>query len=86
MKQLTCEMCGNTDIVKNEGVFVCQSCGCKYTVEEARKMMVEGTVSVQGTVVIDNTEQINNFIDLAKKLKREITSLKLNPTPTRLLK
>lgn len=46
MKRLTCEMCGSTDLVKQEGVFVCQSCGCKYSVEEAKKMMVEGMVSI----------------------------------------
>lgn len=67
MKQLVCEMCGNTELLKDGGVFVCQSCGCKYSVEEAKKMMVEGTVDVQGTVKIDNTEQINNYIELAKK-------------------
>ena len=44
MKQLTCEMCGSTDLMKQDGVFVCQSCGTKYSVEEAKKMMVEGTV------------------------------------------
>ena len=38
MKQLTCEMCGSTDLLKQDGVFVCQSCGCKYSVEEAKKM------------------------------------------------
>lgn len=37
MKQLTCEMCGATDLIKQDGVFVCQSCGCKYSVEEAKK-------------------------------------------------
>lgn len=41
MKQLTCEMCGSTDLIKQDGVFVCQSCGCKYSVEEAKKMMIE---------------------------------------------
>lgn len=50
MKQLTCEMCGGTDLIKQDGVFVCQSCGCKYSIEEAKKMMVEGTVEVAGTV------------------------------------
>ena len=44
MKQIKCEMCGGNDLVKQDGVFVCQSCGCKYTLEEARKLMVEGTV------------------------------------------
>ncbi len=38
MKQLTCKMCGSNDLVKQDGVFVCQNCGCKYSVEEAKKM------------------------------------------------
>lgn len=59
MKQLICEMCGSADLMKQDGVFVCQSCGCKYSVEEARKMMIEGTVDVSGsTVKVDITESI----------------------------
>ena len=53
MKQLTCEMCGSTDLMKQDGVFVCQTCGMKYSVEEAKKMMIEGTVDVQGTVKVN---------------------------------
>lgn len=37
MKQLTCEMCGSTDLIKQDGVFICQSCGTKYSIEEAKK-------------------------------------------------
>ena len=66
MKALTCEMCGSTNLIKEDGVFVCQSCGTKYSVEEARKMMVEGTVSVQGTVTIDNSGQIDNYLTMAQ--------------------
>lgn len=66
MKRLTCEMCGSTDLVKQDGVFVCQSCGCKYSVEEARKMMIEGTVEITGTVQIDNSAMINNYLKLAE--------------------
>lgn len=65
MKRITCEMCGSTDLLKKDGVFECQSCGTKYTVEEAKKMMVEGTVNVEGTVKIDNSAQIDNFLKLA---------------------
>lgn len=65
MKRLTCEMCGSTDLIKQDGVFVCQSCGCKYSVEEAKKMMIEGTVEVQGTVKIDNTDSITELIKRA---------------------
>lgn len=72
MKQLTCEMCGSTDLIKQDGVFVCQSCGCKYSVEEARKMMIEGTVDVSGsTVFIDNTKQIENDLKRAKQYENE---------------
>lgn len=66
MRQLTCEMCGSTDLMKQDGVFVCQSCGCKYSVEEAKKMMVEGTVEVQGTVRIDDSAKYNNVLQLAE--------------------
>lgn len=66
MKQLTCEMCGGTDLIKQDGVFVCQSCGCKYSVEEAKKMMVEGTVQVVGTVKIDNSDSYDKYISLAR--------------------
>lgn len=67
MKQLTCEMCGSTDLMKQDGVFVCQSCGCKYSIEEARKMMVEGTVDVSGsTVKIDISEKIENYLLMAR--------------------
>lgn len=72
MKQLTCEMCGSTDLLKQDGVFVCQSCGCKYSVEEAKKMMIEGTVDVSGsTVFIDNTKQIENDLKRAKQYENE---------------
>lgn len=66
MKALVCEMCGSNDLIKDGGVFVCQTCGCKYSVEEAKKMMVEGTVQVAGTVKVDNTEQVANYLTMAR--------------------
>lgn len=68
MKQLTCEMCGSTELIKQDGVFVCQSCGTKYSVEEAKKMMIEGAVDVSGsTVSIDNTKRLDNLLQLARR-------------------
>lgn len=66
MKQLTCEMCGSTDLIKQDGVFVCETCGTKYSVEEAKKMMVEGTVEVAGTVKIDDSAKIANYYTIAE--------------------
>ena len=69
MKQLTCEMCGSTELLKQEGVFVCQTCGTKYSVEEAKKMMIEGTVEVQGTVKLDTSDKLENLYQLARRAK-----------------
>ena len=34
-----CELCGSSDFVKANGMFVCQGCGTKYTAEEAKALM-----------------------------------------------
>jgi hypothetical protein len=63
-------MCLSTDLLKQDGVFVCQSCGCKYTVEEARKMMVEGVVDVSGsTVKVDTSDELANLYQIARRAK-----------------
>ena len=59
MKKIVCEMCGSNDLLKKDNVFVCQSCGTKYSVEEAKKMMVEGKVDVSGSKVkVDDTDNM----------------------------
>ncbi len=66
MKKLTCEMCGSNELVKQNGMFICQSCGTKYSVEEAKKMMIEGSVDVSGsTVKVDSLGNIDNYYNLA---------------------
>lgn len=67
MKQLVCEMCGGTDLLKQDGIFVCQSCGCKYSVEEAKKLMIEGVVEVSGKVAIDRSKEIENHLVIARR-------------------
>ena len=71
MKRLTCEMCGSTDLVKQDGFFVCQTCGTKYSVEEAKKMMIEGTVEVQGTVKVDRSDNIEKVYQLARRARED---------------
>ncbi len=69
MNRLTCEMCNSTDVVKQEGMYICQSCGTKYSVEEAKKMMIEGTVEIQGTVKIDSSDELKNLYQIARRAK-----------------
>lgn len=67
MRQLTCEMCGSNELVKQDGMYICQSCGTKYSVEEARRMMIEGTVNVKGTVKVDNSAFVEKYLLNARR-------------------
>lgn len=57
MKALVCEMCSSNEMVKQDGMYVCQHCGTKYSIEEAKKLMVE----------IDNSKKLNNLYERARK-------------------
>ena len=59
MKAIVCEMCNSNDVVKQDGMYVCQSCGTKYSTDEAKKLMVE----------IDNSEKVKNYLILARRAK-----------------
>lgn len=67
MKKLTCEMCGGNDLIKKDGMYVCETCGTKYSVEEAKKMMIEGVVDVSGsTVSVDSLASAENYYKMAE--------------------
>ena len=63
MKAIKCELCGSNQLKKVDGEYICQYCGTKYTLEEARKLMVE----IEGTVKIDTSTQKNNYEKLAQR-------------------
>ena len=67
MNAIQCEMCGSADIIKQDGVYVCQHCGMKYTQDEVRKLMIEGTVDVKGTVQVDNTAFVQKYLQNARR-------------------
>ena len=68
MKQLTCEVCGGNDLLKQEGVFVCQSCGCKYSADEVKKLMVQ----------ISEPVKVDGIQTLEQGLVNAETFMKLN--------
>ena len=74
MKQLVCEMCGSSDLVKQDGFFICQFCGCKYSVEEAKKMMIEGTVDIKGTVAVDISQELIRLYEVARRARDDNNS------------
>lgn len=74
MKKIVCELCEGMEFTKEGGMFVCNSCGTKYTAEEARGMMreVEGAApAVTGGAPAavpmgnPNQQQLDNILLLA---------------------
>lgn len=66
MQKLICEICGSNDVIKKDGFFECATCGTKYSVEEVRKIVLEGNININGsTVKVDNSENIRNYLNLA---------------------
>ena len=55
MKVIKCEMCEGTAFSKEDGFFICQNCGLKYSLEEAKKLMVE--VEGKGSPVVENKNE-----------------------------
>ena len=60
MKLLKCEVCGSNDLTKKDGLFVCDYCGAKYSLEEVQKMA--GQVNVSGTVSIDSSSRLKSLV------------------------
>jgi len=63
MNAIMCELCGSNDVVKQGEYFVCQHCGTKYSLEDARKLI--------GTVKIDNSDELDSLYILARRAKEE---------------
>ena len=46
MQAIKCELCGSNQLIKKDGYYQCEHCGTKYTIEQAKKLIVLGTVEV----------------------------------------
>lgn len=42
---IKCEVCGSNNIIKQDGSFMCQSCGIRYSLDEIKKMLQNGLQS-----------------------------------------
>jgi len=71
MRKIICELCGSNQLIKKEGVYVCEFCRTKYSPEEAKKMMIDGIVEVSGTVKMDSSDKLNNLYQIARRSKND---------------
>ena len=78
MKKIVCEMCEGSEFLKQDGMFVCQGCGMKYSVEEAKKIMVEDDVEAPvkkvNTVKVDASDELSNLYQLARRARENNNS------------
>ena len=74
MKVIKCEMCDGTAFSKEDGFFICQNCGLRYSIEEAKKLMVEveGDTNAQNSTTVkgDASAEKTNKLENLKKLAR----------------
>jgi len=70
MKVIVCELCEGREFAKQDGMFVCQSCGSKYTPEDAKKLMIEvegdAPASAARTGAGTNTD-LERYLTLARR-------------------
>lgn len=72
MKRLVCEICGSSELIKQDDRYICQACGTNYTTEEAKKLLVEisGSVDISGsTVKVDNSSLVQRSLENARRAK-----------------
>ncbi len=71
MKAIKCEMCGGNQLVKADGFYTCQSCGTRYTTEEAQKLIVEAHIDISGsTVKIDHDSEVEQSLRYAREARQ----------------
>lgn len=74
MKTLVCLLCSGNSFVKEGSEFVCQNCGTRYTIDEAKKMVAEdvaneGSVGQSASVKQDNSDELENLYMIARRAK-----------------
>ena len=79
MPVIICELCGSNDIQKQDGLYVCQHCGTKYTVEEAKKLIRTAKTDLPGNLKI--REKCDN-----RKERSSVTEKKQDDTSPQLSK
>lgn len=67
MQELVCKMCNSNEISLKDGMYVCESCGTKYTTEEAEKLPIKVVIKN------DNDDRIISLLKAAKRA-REINN------------
>lgn len=62
MAALVCDLCGGKLIMGSGGIATCDSCGMEHSANRMKEKVQE----IKGTVRVDNTHMIDNYLEMAQ--------------------
>lgn len=65
MAALFCDLCGGKLIMGASGIAVCDSCGMEHSADR----MKEKVQKIKGTVRVDNSHMVENYLEMAQSAK-----------------
>lgn len=78
MNRIICEICGRGDIVKINGLFVCQLCGIKYSTSDMRELFthvndgnINTPVKTEEPVIPETSFNLSDLYSLARSSRGE---------------
>lgn len=83
MKKIVCEVCSGTAFTKDDGWFICQGCGTKYSTADVKALMVDDgaeapdpAASQGASAASDNSaaDELDNLYQLARRAKESNNS------------
>ena len=80
MKKFTCELCGGHELKKNQEGFTCTGCGCNYSSDDVKKMMVEIKEEEPGQNNMSGIQE--NTLNLSNDERRRLEKIKKNADTT----
>lgn len=65
MAALVCDLCGGKLIMGAGGIAVCDSCGMEHSADRMKEKVQE----IKGTVRVDNSHMVENYLEMAQSAK-----------------
>lgn len=65
MAALVCDLCGCKLVMGAGGIAVCDSCGMEHSIDRMKEKVQE----IKGTIRVDNSHMIKNYLEMAQSAK-----------------
>ncbi len=65
MAALVCDLCGGKLVMGAGGIAVCDSCGMEHSADRMKEKVQE----IKGTVRVDNSHMVENYLEMAQNAK-----------------